>query len=243
MSPQSLAIPDAPKAMSFRTTVRQHELMAEAAKQEGMSLNAWMKEQLEKAVATVSTQIEDLPPAQTASIRTLLHSADDKIDLVDRLLDFVEDDSPRAILRFSNALNQYLIGLDSIRPYWQRAAHKSTTAEDSSNAKHLETGPESLTRSLVFLLGGFSEVGDLTEAAEVSNAIRLYVAGLQVILPFLTGQPEVTAVEFLRVVEECLVELEASGDIPETEDVLNKSKSAAKDTQKTRSSSKAGITT
>lgn len=235
-------MPDAPKAMSFRTTVRQHELMAEAAKQEGMSLNAWMRDQLDKAVATVSTQIEDLPPAQTASIHTLLHSADDKIDLVDRLLDFVKDDSPRAILRFSNALNQYLIGLDSIRPYWQRAGHASTAAEDSTHAKPIETGPESLTRSLVFLLGGFSELGDLAEAAEVSNAIRLYVAGLQVILPFLTGQPEVTAVEFLRVIEECLAELEANGETSETGDVLNKSKSAAKDTQKTRSSRKAGIT-
>lgn len=233
MSSHSLAAPDAQKAMSFRTTVRQHELMAEAAKAEGMSLNAWMKEQLNKAIATASTRIEDLPPAQTASIRQLLVDADDKIDLVDHLLDFVEDDSPREILRFSNALNHYLIGLDSIRPYWQRAS----AAEDAPKTQ-LDTGLMSLTRSLVLLLEGCGELNSLADAAELSNAIRLYVAGLQVILPYLNGKPEVTSVRFLKVVEEYLTELEAGNSQEQESSVAEITAEAVKNTDKTRARSR-----
>lgn len=222
MSSQSLASPDAVKAMSFRTTMGQHERMAKVAKQEEMSLNAWMNKVLEEAVTAVSSSLYDFPPPKTDAIRGLIEDPDNNIELVGRLIGLLEDRSHKAVLRFSNALIKYLSGLDAIWPYWHAAAQPSLEPDPGPSAIPIMgnsfNGLTLLTQGLALPLRELSDPTNAEDVIEINDALNLYVAGLSAIVPYLSDTSGVKTVEFLNLIQASIQEIESQGRLEIQED-------------------------
>lgn len=221
MSLQIAAQPDTPKAMSFRTTVGQHQQMAEAANQQGVSLNKWMNQALAEAV-TNSPCVYDFPVPETKTIRAIAADPDNNIELVSRLVGLLKDRSHRGVLHFSHALGHYLSGLDAIWPYWNPL---STQAFEQScrELDGCEDSLVSLTKGLAAPLEMLcSARGGEAAITDISQSLNLYMAGLYEVMPYFAQPIGAKAEEFLNLIKASIQEIEQQGRLTPQDDEFEK---------------------
>jgi hypothetical protein len=105
--------------LPFRTQPEVHERIYLAAKQSGMSINAWMEAATDKAAREQLEQGSDRKVADPSQLlqRLLDGQTSTMFDLVDQFKSQLKSQKTSASFEFIGAIELLLVGWDTVRPY------------------------------------------------------------------------------------------------------------------------------